>query len=72
MESKRCDQTPRKEHEQLEKKGSQSFRDVAEISAEISRLRRLFIITVATLLIVMMVLCFIVIAIGVGVALELD
>ena len=72
MESNHCDQTPSREHEEVEMKDSRCFRDVAEIYADISSLRRFFIITVVTLSIVMMVLCFVVIAIGVGVVLEIE
>ena len=65
MASYSCNETPGIENE-VEEKHPPCLKDVEEISAEISRLRRLLIGTVATLLLVLMVLCILIIVIGAG------
>ena len=67
MSSHYCEENPNRKNDGGERKDPRCLKDLEEISAEISRLRRLLIITVATLLLVMFVLCILVIAIGVGV-----
>ena len=66
MASYSCNETPGIENEVEEKKHPLCLKDAEEISAEISRLRRLLIGTVATLLLVLMVLCILIIVIGAG------
>ena len=72
MSAHYCEETPSRKHEGEENQDPRCLKDLGEMSAEISRLRRLLVITVATLLLVLFVLCILVIAIGVGVLVETE